>query len=255
MCVLYVCKSDVPDLEVLERAWISNPHGAGVAWREDGGRVAWLKGIPSAREVYEIARNLPLPLLIHLRWDSVGNKSPRLTHPFPLETAARAELHGTAKAVVAHNGHVAGWESILKSASVKLGAPPEGPWSDTRTMAWLGARSRQVLNIMARGQRVAILDKDGAHVLNKHLWACDPKETGGYWASKDYRRAEPVVAWVPTRGWTAERYFGERDERDEERDTLAEHAAWLERERKKARESFTRERRRGRSIWKSRVVA
>ena len=45
MCVILVCPENIrPDRATLDACHRANPHGAGVAWREDG-VVRWSKGL------------------------------------------------------------------------------------------------------------------------------------------------------------------------------------------------------------------
>ena len=71
MCVILVCPGNVrPDRATLDACHEANPHGAGVAWREDG-EVRWMKGLDPGELEALIAR-LPGEIVIHFRWASVG---------------------------------------------------------------------------------------------------------------------------------------------------------------------------------------
>jgi predicted glutamine amidotransferase len=76
MCVILVCPKNVrPDRATLESCHRANPHGAGVAWREDG-EVRWSKGLEPA-ELDRIVRTLPGEIVIHFRLASVGEVTSR----------------------------------------------------------------------------------------------------------------------------------------------------------------------------------
>ena len=79
MCVILVCPANVrPDRETLDACHKANPHGAGVAWR-DGDRVRWSKGLePDGLE--PLIGTLPGEIVIHFRWASVGEVTPKLCH-------------------------------------------------------------------------------------------------------------------------------------------------------------------------------
>ena len=58
MCVILVCPKKVrPDRKTLEACHRANPHGAGVAWREND-EVRWLKGLDVA-ELAACCQNAP----------------------------------------------------------------------------------------------------------------------------------------------------------------------------------------------------
>ena len=87
MCVILICPGGVrPDRPTLEACHEANPHGAGVAWRQDGG-VRWLKGLDVPRLASLLPR-LPGEVVVHFRWASVGDVAPALCHPFPVTRAA-----------------------------------------------------------------------------------------------------------------------------------------------------------------------
>src|SRR5947209_8400141 len=103
MCVILVCPPNVrPTREVLRACEESNPHGAGVAWREEDGRIHWRKNL-SAVQVECLLRELSGGVVIHFRWASVGGVNERLCHPFPINQTASLKLAGRAKSVLFHN--------------------------------------------------------------------------------------------------------------------------------------------------------
>lgn len=113
MCVILVCPPDVrPDRATLDACHQANPHGAGVAWRE-GGMVKWLKGL-EPDELEPLVARLPGEVVIHFRWASVGEVSPRLCHPFPVTGTANTRLSGQARAVLFHNGTWRKWRETLR---------------------------------------------------------------------------------------------------------------------------------------------
>ncbi len=134
MCVILVCPKKVrPDRKTLEACHRANPHGAGVAWREND-EVRWLKGLDVA-ELAARVRQLPGEIVLHFRIASVGEVTPALCHPFPVSAKSTTRLSGHARAVVFHNGTWPRWHACLASLPHHL--RPEGPMSDTRVAALL----------------------------------------------------------------------------------------------------------------------
>ena len=111
----------------------ANPHGAGVAWRADG-FVRWAKGL-EPDELEPLIATLPGEIIIHFRWASVGEVTPKLCHPFPVTASATTRLTGHARAVLFHNGTWTRWEPMRKRMPSKRLA--RGPLSDTRVAASL----------------------------------------------------------------------------------------------------------------------
>lgn len=104
MCVAAVIKRAVP-LSDLQNMEIDNPHGAGVAWAQDG-EIQFRRGLTAA-QIFDMQTRgeMTYPYLLHFRWATHGPRVPELTHPFP--TGIRAfgtELVGAAPQVMIHNG-------------------------------------------------------------------------------------------------------------------------------------------------------
>ena len=134
MCVILVCPAKIrPDRETLEACHKANPHGVGVAWREDD-RVRWSKGL-EPDELEPLIAGLSGEIVIHFRWASVGEVTPKLCHPFPITATATTRLTGHARAVLFHNGTWGDWrEAIRWMPKARL---TSGPLSDTRVAASL----------------------------------------------------------------------------------------------------------------------
>ena len=113
MCVILVCPANVrPDRATLDACHRANPHGAGVAWREDD-EVRWSKGL-EPDELEPLIAGLPGEIVIHFRWASVGEVTPKLCHPFPITASATTRLTGHARAVLFHNGTWGEWRETLR---------------------------------------------------------------------------------------------------------------------------------------------
>jgi hypothetical protein len=133
MCVILVCPAKIrPDRETLEACHKANPHGVGVAWREDD-RVRWSKGL-EPDELEPLIAGLSGEIVIHFRWASVGEVTPKLCHPFPITASATTRLTGHARAVLFHNGTWGDWREMLRRMPRgRVG----GVLSDTRVAASL----------------------------------------------------------------------------------------------------------------------
>ena len=134
MCVILVCPENVrPDRATIDACHAANPHGAGVAWRENG-EVRWSKGLDPG-EVERLIGELTGEIIIHFRWASVGEVTPKLCHPFPISARASTRLTGHARAVLFHNGTWCQWRDTLRR--MPKHRMPDGLLSDTRVAASL----------------------------------------------------------------------------------------------------------------------
>ena len=72
MCVILVCPPKVrPAAATLYACHAANPHGAGVAWRENG-KVRWLKNLGPGKLMMKFKELPPGEVVVHFRWASVG---------------------------------------------------------------------------------------------------------------------------------------------------------------------------------------
>lgn len=163
MCLLITSTCGLPDEEILRLGEKSNPHGNGVAVAYEG-KTFWRKGL-TIDELINDYKETKLPMLIHFRWASVGEKVPQLAHPFPITEGVELDLRGEAPAIFAHNGHISNWEDILLSSLSGNDKVPDGQFfSDSRIMAYLvWKHGRNVLRFIdPKGKnRFAILNGDG----------------------------------------------------------------------------------------------
>ena len=134
MCVILVCPAKVrPDRETINACHEANPHGAGVAWRVKG-EVRWFKGL-EPEELELLIAGLSGEIVIHFRWASVGEVTPKLCHPFPITASATTRLSGHARAVLFHNGTWTQWRDTLRR--MPRYRKPDGLLSDSRVAASL----------------------------------------------------------------------------------------------------------------------
>lgn len=165
MCVIYACSTSLPTVEELENGAASNEDGGGIAWLgKKGGkpRVFWKKGFENEKDVLAFIKKekLTYPIAIHFRTASIGGKQAALCHPFPVELEASLALEGDAESVLFHNGHMGRWETWTLDAG--LAAPgditfPDGPWSDSRALAWVTSlRGEGVIRFLNDSSRVLV---------------------------------------------------------------------------------------------------
>jgi hypothetical protein len=135
MCVILVCPENVrPSSRVLYACHDANPHGAGVAWRENG-KVRWVKNLGPGKVMF-LLKELPGEVVIHFRWASVGGVDPRLCHPFPVSKRANLSLSGSADTVLFHNGTWSGYvDALLRLEEMRKAPLPTSLMSDTRAAA------------------------------------------------------------------------------------------------------------------------
>lgn len=84
----------------------TNPHGGGIAWREEGS--VYYRKIDSPEEIKRLAHRAKGEVVIHFRIASVGGVQPELRHPFPVTSQAGLMDHGRCKSVLFQNGTWAG---------------------------------------------------------------------------------------------------------------------------------------------------
>ncbi len=207
MCVILVCSAR-PSASLVRDAYEANPHGAGIAWR-DAGKVHWQKDL-DCEALLEAVREVPLPCLVHCRIPTCDTDG-ALTHPFPLG-GALDRSGATEGAVIMHNGHWADWLNAVVEASDRRGVEiPDGPWSDTRAMAWLaGLRGLGWLSLL--GERVAWLSPtelrmlgtgwstvaDGVTASNRHfLYPRSVLQPGGLQLAESFRVVTTPPAPTP----------------------------------------------------------
>lgn len=113
MCVILIKrKGQKLPKSYLERAFRSNPHGAGLMFCKKG-RVEIHKGFMSLPDLARAIADVEAKhdLVIHLRFRSHGAISPALTHPFPLLASRKwlATLDLACDIGIAHNGIIPGF--------------------------------------------------------------------------------------------------------------------------------------------------
>jgi hypothetical protein len=198
------------DESVLRAAWNSNPHGAGIAYRE-GDTIRLSKGFFKLRSFLRAYRQVAhLDCLIHFRFATHGSLSADNCHPFPV---------GRDSAMI-HNGILAAYTP-----------PPDDDRSDTRifvnnllnplltdvTSTYRALRSvQQDLEAHVRGNKLAFLTPDGFVIVNES-WG---EWQDGVWYSAGYPLSSWEYLWDGPSAW-------EKDaDEDGDKWTDAEERAW-----------------------------
>lgn len=190
MCVGIIVPKDAkaPSEEILKDCAIQNPDGGGISWIENS-KVVWKKGI-EVPEIVEILAKTKPPYLIHFRISTCGGKIPELCHPFPLSRMGDATLalEGKCGAALIHNGHWGSWKEMTMRMQPHGAKIPEGPWSDTRAMAYLaGIYGPELLTFV--DEKVAVMYGTGDYEYWGH-WQDEAgcKFTNLAWKSVKYSR-------------------------------------------------------------------
>ena len=183
MCVIYVVGKKLPPIRELEVGFKQNSDGAGLAWWEKKkNHVRFVKGLDTLDQVMTVLENDvkgKLPLLMHFRAASQGEKCPELTHPFPVLPDAPLTLEGDAPAVLAQNGTWTSWKESIIGACLRAGVQiPGGLWSDTRAITFLvSLLGPKFLDFAAGLGRVALFQEGLIWKYSPSMWE---KEADGY---------------------------------------------------------------------------
>lgn len=129
MCVIIAATEKQVPSDILDRCAKANPHGIGVAWRENG-ITKWKKGVVLP-ELNIMVSTLPLPYIVHFRWASVGGVTDNLLHPFIINGDSPLKKEGENETLLFHNGHYDDYRVLQDLFKLKL----EDVISDSRVLA------------------------------------------------------------------------------------------------------------------------
>lgn len=194
MCIIIVAETEFPFNKVLQLSELQNGHGGGIAYIKEG-KVYYHKAL-TAKQIGKFRHTTEGPWLIHFRIGTVGGLNASLTHPFPVSMDTGMELDGSSEAVIAHNGHYPWWKEELFRAFEEGDSIPEGPWSDSRAMAWLIGKYGESYIPNFIYQKVAYLDKNGIRrygsgwVKHGPLWLSNDPFGKRYAESFPYAKAQ-----------------------------------------------------------------
>lgn len=188
MCVIMQIFGDKrPSEDMVDKAWVRNPHGGGVAWRE-ADEVVWRKGL-TKDEMQEFCATLPTPFVAHFRIASAsgGGTTPLLCHPFEVKVDTPNTVEGRTKGyVLFHNGDWKDWKQSMFDTILKTGLRlPDGKCSDTRAMAWLCAvYGLPFMDII--GAKGCALGPNDMEIWGGEGHNAGWKEVNGVWCSNDF---------------------------------------------------------------------
>ena len=187
MCLIIAVSARAPDPSLLDTAQQFHGDGIGVAWLEKGS-VHWTKGLNLERLKAAMPGFRP-PYTIHFRQATVGGRSARLCHPFPISRSVPLDLKGHGRLVLFHNGHIAEWRDMILHAlqrpDVKL---PAGEWSDSRVVAFLcSVYGLGFLHLIEGINKFATLSRRGIVLYGQ--WY----EREGYWLSNTFHEESSLL--------------------------------------------------------------
>jgi predicted glutamine amidotransferase len=191
MCLLAYCEKRTPTFGEFGEAFRSNKDGVGFAWYNENGEIQFKKGFMKFWNAYTFLKELKPPFVMHWRIGTSGDKIAELTHPFVVGEGQTAELEGTGKNVLFHNGVIYNYKDMLFHLAM-AGHLIKTPYNDTKVFAVLvghlskvGYSYKEIID-MTTGKFV-IMDKEGVHKFG------DFHENNGIWFSnKSY---EATVSW------------------------------------------------------------
>lgn len=180
----------------------ANADGVGVSWVH-GGRVHWQKAVRySPKYVTElISRWRHVPRLVHFRLSTAGGTRSDLCHPFEISPVANCNPSGSGDRVMIHNGHWGQWDDLLKILKKEDLLPDEGPWSDTRLVAYLSHSDPDWLNVL--GGKVAVMSGDGqtTHLGDWNELREGIKVSNFHWNTESGYKRGGYAGYRQWRGW------------------------------------------------------
>lgn len=203
MCIIATAEKRKLTYEEIKHCFLTNPNGAGLAWSK-GGKNYFKKGLMTLETFWEFYKCLKvLPHVAHFRIATSGGVNQELTHPFEVSINSPISLEGSSKhPLLFHNGIITDWKErflqwtpeIIRELRRRKMAPilPDGPWSDTRTVAIITAYSGiSVLNFIS-GKFVVINNNiiktygefetaKGIHFSNSGYMPAYNSINSGYW--------------------------------------------------------------------------
>lgn len=206
MCVIVYKKKglEVPGLNILEKCWDVNAHGAGIAWR-DGQEVAVVKGIMQWEQFRQVIQEIKSRLknydaVFHFRLTSRGRTSPEMTHPFVIGEQPERLVFRTKGTVLFHNGTLRGFGNGEKSDTCEcaewLGRLKKKGLSTTDVVEILNKLDSTDRFVVMSPKKVYLIgkweDKDGYKFSNMS-WdlkqqECEREWYSEYFRGNDYRR-------------------------------------------------------------------
>ncbi len=228
MCVVIAIEDgNFPTKTTLEDAESLNSHGGSIAWLNHNGSKSYRKGI-KAKKINKIIQRELKPkgittAIIHFRIASVGAVNKQLCHPFEMTSSVELNLRrdNIKSDLLFHNGT---WDEYAEEMLIylsKLGKPttvPQGDYSDSRVMAYLGHRlgHAKMAKLITGWNKLAILTDKGIVKYGTGWVKVDGVEcSNDYFSSKYSYGAWEDSIWYKN-GYT----YGKSDEEESDDDYL-----------------------------------
>lgn len=197
MCIIIAADRNKPfNLEHLQECAEGNPHGGGIAWVGDKGRVNIFRDMDDSKVIAKCLEvPADVPRIAHFRIASVGAVAPELLHPWPCTRSANSLPVTDCAMALAHNGTWGAWRDIaLKAVLKRQGTEvPAGDWNDSRAMAWLSAiLGPNWLSFLPTDQKVATLTHAGIRLYG-HFH--EDKETGLFYSNRGFEPYAIYQTW------------------------------------------------------------
>lgn len=226
MCIIAIkCKGvDMPSEQTLRNMWVNNPHGAGIMYAGDDGKVYidkgfmdWTSFIGRIHTLGEPETLKDMAIVMHFRIATHGGINPNNTHPFPVSGRIDAlkKLRQACKVGVAHNGiipitpreGISDTMEFIASELAPLAAVRPKWYKDKPTLAKIGKRIQSKLAVLDGAGVISyygdfIAEKDGMIYSNTSY---KPRYSAVYtWRSAapyEIDTEEPDNAWDYDAPW------------------------------------------------------
>ena len=194
MCIIVAKPKGVemPSWKILENCWEANDDGAGVAF-SNGEAVHIRKGLMTFRDFKKYVTKLSfkhdiknLDFVAHFRITSVGETTPRMTHPFRVDTLdpkQRMSVSGSGKIYAFHNGTISAMRTYSKTYSDTFLFTETilQPFFSIDPTFYNNEHFVKVLETLLDGDKLALIDKDGIKLLGRFI-----QSDGVYYSNSSY---------------------------------------------------------------------
>lgn len=201
MCVVLICESEKPSLEILTQCRNANSHGIGITWLNENNKAEYKKGI-ELDELYELTLKLSLPFVLHFRLASCGGKPELLCHPFEITRESELKLQGECDKTLVHNGHIQEYERLLAAAGIYIEKNENNPMSDSRAIAMIAANNNEKFLHYLTGNFV-IIDSLEKKI---RMFGSFTEENGIHFSNMIWKFRNHCNHHIFERGWYDEHY-------------------------------------------------
>ena len=174
MCIIVAKPKGVkmPSWGILENCWDANDDGAGVAF-SNGEAVHIRKGLMTFAEFKKYVMKLSMKndlenmdFIAHFRITSVGETTPRMTHPFRVDTEdikQRMSVSGSGKMYAFHNGTITSMKTYSKTYSdtFLFTETVLNPMFEIDQRFYEDKHFSKIITTLLDGDKLALIDKHG----------------------------------------------------------------------------------------------